>query len=433
MPDWKRLQKLNDGEPIWYSDPQLDTKDEVWLYNKGGALRVWSEGTLDKEDPNVFKGLGPVERRHTLYRLSTLLHVDVEVRGAQSLVRRGTLNGAHLVSRIETSRVEALLARYRKLGFKDGAPWNATKKLVTRRQYHRAPDKYWEVLVDGEHVFEDYSGQTTLASREAALARAEQRVRAKEKAGFVLQNIELTDARFSNPEPKPAPSAPRRAPLPKGPSFPKPQDAFEAVDVAIAMLKDLHARFLTGHFVAEQLDAAKEKKRIATAEEDVSFFKRMHKARIGRWRTAKPGRPKKRESSWDYFLRVYGSITWIVGSGADQGLPMFLCGNVTGGGWSCLEVAEDLYAMDDLVEATGNTDLEDLMVFHGGWHTSRSFAFDPRVGSATGELAIIPFDEGMEKLPRPMKRERVQPFGLWLHKRVTQLVRTAERNLHAAR
>ncbi|MBN8467685.1 hypothetical protein JYJ95_14285 [Corallococcus exiguus] len=147
----------------------------------------------------------------------------------------------------------------------------------------------------------------------------------------------------------------------------------------------------------------------------------MHKARIGRWRTAKPGKPKKRESSWDYFLRVYGSITWIVGGGADQDLPMFLCGNVTGGGWSCLEVADDLYERDDLV------------VFHGGWHTSRSFAFDPRVGSPTGELAIIPFDEGMEKLPRPMKRERVQPFGLWLHKRVVQLVRIAERNLHEAR
>ncbi|WP_158501800.1 hypothetical protein [Vitiosangium sp. GDMCC 1.1324] len=52
--------------------------------------------------------------------------------------------------------------------------------------------------------------------------------------------------------------------------------------------------------------------------------------------------------------------------------------------------------------------------------------------SATGELAIIPFDESMDKLPRPMKRERVQPFGTWLHKRVSQLVRTAEANLREA-
>ncbi|MBN8226828.1 hypothetical protein JYK02_04815 [Corallococcus macrosporus] len=155
----------------------------------------------------------------------------------------------------------------------------------------------------------------------------------------------------------------------------------------------------------------------------------MHKARIGRWRTAKPGKPKKRESSWDYFLRVYGSITWIVGSGADQDLPMFLCGNVTGGGWSCLEIADDVYDIEGLVEATGNTELENLRVFHGGWHTSRSFAFDARVVSPTGEQAIIPFDEGEAELPRPMKRERVQPFGLWLHKRVAQLARTAEENL----
>lgn len=429
MPNWKRLQKLNEGEAIWYSDPQLDTKDEVWFYKQGGALRVWSEGKLHKEDPNVFKGLAPVERRHTLYRLSTLLHVDVEVRGEQSLICRGTLNGAHLISRVETSQVEALLARYRKLGFKDGAPWNATKKFVTRREYHRAPDKYWDVRVDGEHVFEDYREQTTLASREAALERAEKRVRAKEKAGFVLNNIELEKAAFSNPEPKPAPGAPKRAPLPKGPAFPKPKDAFEAVDTAIAMLKDLHERVPTGHFVAELLDAGNEKKRIASAEEHVSFFKRMHKARIGRWKVAKPGKPKKRESSWDYFLRVYGSITWIVGNSVDQDLPMFMCGNVTGGGWSCLEIGDDIYEMDGLVDATGNTDLEDLIVFHGGWHTGRSFAFDSRVVSATGERAIIPFDESMQKLPRPMKRERVQPFGLWLHKRVTQLVRTVEGNL----
>ncbi|WP_239469936.1 hypothetical protein [Archangium violaceum] len=432
MPNWKRLQQLNAGEAIWYSDPQLDTKDEVWFYNQGGALRIWSEGTLHKEDPKVFKGLKPVERRHTLYRLSSLLHVDVEVRGEQSLICRGTLNGAHLVSRIETSRIEALLARYRKLGFKDGAPWNASAKYVTRREYHLNDSKYWDIRVDGEHVFEDYSKQTTLASREAALARAEQRVRAREKAGFQLRNIELEKARFSNPEPKPAPGAPKRAPPPKGPAFPKPQDAFEAVDTAIAMLKDLHTRYPTGHFVAEQLDVAKEKKRIASVEEHASFFKRMHKERIGRWQTAKPGKPKKRESSWDYFLRVYGSITWIVGSGADDDLPMFLCGNVTGGGWSCLEVSNDLYEMDDLVEATGNTDLEELLVFHGGWHTRKSFAFDCRVASPSGELAIIPFDESIEKLPRPMKPERVQPFGTWLHKRVSELIRTAEANLHEA-
>ncbi|WP_158616128.1 MULTISPECIES: hypothetical protein [Corallococcus] len=82
-----------------------------------------------------------------------------------------------------------------------------------------------------------------------------------------------------------------------------------------------------------------------------------------------------------------------------------------------------------LVEATGNADLEALFVFHGGWHTFKSFAFDSRVVSTTGERAIIPFDESMQKPPRPMKRERVQPFGLWLHKRASQLVRTAEGKL----
>ncbi|WP_158501801.1 hypothetical protein [Vitiosangium sp. GDMCC 1.1324] len=50
----------------------------------------------------------------------------------------------------------------------------------------------------------------------------------------------------------------------------------------------------------------------------------------------------------------------------DGDLPMFLCGNVTG--WSCLEIGDDIYAVDELVEASGNSDLEDLIVFHGGAH-----------------------------------------------------------------
>ena len=48
MPNWKHLQQLNGGEAIWYSDPQLSLKDEVWLYSAGGELRVWSAGTLHK-------------------------------------------------------------------------------------------------------------------------------------------------------------------------------------------------------------------------------------------------------------------------------------------------------------------------------------------------------------------------------------------------
>lgn len=145
---------------------------------------------------------------------------------------------------------------------------------------------------------------------------------------------------------------------------------------------------------------------------------------------AKPSAPKKRESSWNYFARVYGSITWVLAGEADEGLSMFYCGNVTGGGWSCLEIdSAGTYEIDELVEATGIEELENLFVFHGGWHDGRSFAFDWRESSPSGEYAIIPFDENIQELPKPTKPARIEPFGQWLYKRVSALTRIAERNL----
>ena len=59
----------------------------------------------------------------------------------------------------------------------------------------------------------------------------------------------------------------------------------------------------------------------------------------------------------------------------------------------------------------------------------RSWAFDRRVNSPTGEYAVIPFSDSLEKLPRPVKPERIVPFGLWLYKRVAALTKVAEKNL----
>ncbi|MBZ4398142.1 hypothetical protein K8640_13180 [Myxococcus sp. XM-1-1-1] len=144
---------------------------------------------------------------------------------------------------------------------------------------------------------------------------------------------------------------------------------------------------------------------------------------------ARPLKPRKKESSWDYFLRVYGSITWIISANADEDLPCFHAGNVTGGGWSCMEIADDVYDINDLVEASGNEALEDLQPFHGGWHVDRSFAFDNRSVNAAGERAIVAFDESITDLPKKTPVGRIQPFGSWLHKRVSLLTSIAESNL----
>ncbi|MCP3060168.1 hypothetical protein LXT21_15395 [Myxococcus sp. K38C18041901] len=426
--DWKRLQKLNGSDAIRRADPQFDSKDEVWFYSEDFELRVWSAGTLYKRDEQAVTFTAPVTARHVLYRGGWLLYVDVTVRGDKATVRRGTLNGHSHVALVDASGVEALLARYRSMGFRDGTPWNATSKKVLERQYRKEETKAWSMTVDGNHTIEERK-EKAHASWEAAVAYAEKRVRAQEKAGFVQYNQELWPAKHPNPEPKPAKGAPKRPKPPKGTKFPKPKDAFEAVDIAVAMLKDLHERFPSGHFITELVDAKKDKKRIESAEEHVSFFVRHHKLRLGQWLKAKPLKPKKKESSWDYFLRVYGSATWILATNASEDLPGFYCGNVTGGGWSCLEISADVYDIGNLVDATGNDELEDLEPFHGGWDINRSFAFDNRASNAAGERAIVPFDENTSDMPKKTPVSRIQPFGLWMHQRVSQMTRIAERNL----
>jgi hypothetical protein len=430
MTDWKRLEKLNGGDRISYLAPRFDTKNEVWFYAESQQLRVWSDGVLHTHDKKADAVTAPVTGRFTLYNPRESLFVDVELRGEQALIRRGVLNGHFLVTRIAPAEAEPLLVRYRALGFREGFPWNATKALATRREYVRPGIAGWSVEVHGNVLMEQVREQSPAESREAAIALAEKRIRAKEKAGFRLYRIELVTAEHPNPEPTPVKDAPARKPLPKRPPVPKPENAYAAVDAAIAMLKDLHERIPTAHFVAECLDPKKDRARVASVESHAAFFLRMHKARVGRWAKAKPRKPKKHESSWEYFASTYGSITWILDGAADQGLAMFNCGDVTGGGWSCLEVDSDSgYSLDGQVEATGNEELEDLFVFHGGLHQDRSWALDQRVSSPTGEYAVIPFSDSLEKLPKPVKPERIVPFGLWLYKRVAALTKVAEKNL----
>ncbi|WP_244237906.1 hypothetical protein [Corallococcus terminator] len=430
MANWKRLEKLNGGEKIYYVEPPLDTKREVWFFAADNRFRVWRDGQLHKGEAKRPQVEGPVTERFTLYKLLEQLFVDVEIRKDAAVVRRGMLNGADLSTRIDPSEVALLLAHYRELGFRDGFAWNATKTRVTRREYRKGVSTRWTVEVDGSTVIEDGRKEFPTASREAAIAHAEKRIRAREKAGFALHLIELWNAKNPNPEPRPPKGVSASKPLPKRPALVKPKDAWTAVDAAIDLLKDLHTRLPKAHFVTECLEPKADRARITSVENAASFFLRMHKARVGRWAKAKPRAPKKGESSWAYFRRVYGSITWILDGQADPGLSMFYCGNVTGGGWSCLEIDSDSdYPLDDLVELTGNEELADLVVFHGGWHHDLSFAFDPREVSPTGEQAIIPFGDNLTRLPRRVKPERIVPFGDWLYRRVVALTKVAERNL----
>lgn len=411
------------------TDALLDAGDEVWSYDQKSQLQISSGGKLTKaKKPNG--ELPSVEARHTLYRIVDSLYVDVEVRGAESVLRRGVLNGREVTIVIPTTEVGTTLAHYRKLGFRDGTPWHASKTRVTLREYKKGSAS-WTIHVDGTFALENWRTPTRAASRDAAIALAEKKIAAKERAGYTLRLIELKDAEHANPEPKLPKSTPATPQFARRPAFPKPATAHGAVDSAIAMLRDLHSRLDRFHFVAECIDpsSAADRARLEAVEGHAAFFLARHAARMGRWKTAKPNTPKLGESSWSYFLRTYGSITWILDRHVDRGLEMFYCGNVSGGGWSCLEIAEDIYDIDGLADATGNPGLEVLDVFHGGWHDGRSFAFDTRTRGRTGDAAIIPFGEDIGELPPAPRANTVKPFGDWLLQRVLTQTKLVEKNI----
>lgn len=387
MANWKRLEKLNGGEPIEPRTPRLDTKDEVWFYSAGHEFRVWSAGVLHKKSENVTTLPAPLSGRFTLYKLIEELFIDVEIRGDQAILRRGIPYGGLVSTVIASSEVEPLLVRYRRLGFRDGTPWNATSQRITLRVYHKGEQQKWEVHIDGDTVRENWREELLVASREAAIAHVEKRIRAKEQEGFQMTQLNVLRVTTSNPEPKPGEGELPRPVIPKQTVIAKPTNAYEAVDAAVAILRELHQRIPRGHFLAEYIDLETEHERITDIEEYEDIFLRLHKRRIGRWRTVKPSDPKTGESSWDYFARVYGSITWIIASEADDGLQMFYCGDVAeGGGRSCLEIDSDgLCDMDALAKENNSTEIKELFVFHGGGHHTDSFAFDQRVSSPTGE------------------------------------------------
>lgn len=426
--NWARIEKLNGG-PIFYTDPPLDEKDEVWFYAKsdksarGYELRVYSRGSLRSASERPDEPRGPITGRATLYDLLATTVVDVELYGETGLLRRGLLNGALVTSALPASELESTLARYRALGFRDGTPWNATPRQVTRRNYLKGSKTSWSAWIDGNSLVElGAKREEVFPSREAAMAALEERVASKRKAGFRLYGIELQGATHANPAPK-RPGAQKR---PRAATTPKPTSPFEAVDAAIAIVTELHTRWPKGHAVLERADAKAERARLDALGLGSSFSRRLHAARFNRWAKSRGG-PKNGESSFQYFARRYGSLTWVVDTALEIDLPGFHVGNVSGGGWSHLEIdADGTYEMDGLIEATGQAELEALLVFHGGWHDGHAFALDRRAKSKSGEHPIVSFDESAPELARSPTRLTIQPFGDWLYARVKKVARAIE-------
>jgi len=131
----------------------LESADETWAYDEKSQLQITSAGKVIK-GKRTHGIVEPVELRHTLYNVTDALYVDVELRGAQAALRRGVLNGHDLVTVIPSAEIPTVLARYRKLGFRDATPWHATKSRVTLRDYRKGSEQ-WTIHVDGTYAIEN--------------------------------------------------------------------------------------------------------------------------------------------------------------------------------------------------------------------------------------------------------------------------------------
>ncbi len=420
-PDWKRLEAVCGGR-VYYVDPPLAHPDETWFYPTAGKLAVLrGEALLVETKPSLHDRL--VSKRRTLYDVLRQLYVDIERRGDQLLVRRGVLNGVFHLGHEAPERLDDLVAHYRERGFAEGSPWGfglfgmASRQLRLEREVACIGVVGCELRTSGGAAWYENLRVESLATPAAAEARAEQLLAEREAAGFVLRNFELL--------------GPIAVEVPN--DLVPSNSAIDAVDRAIERLRALTREFPKGHFLVEELDPIVEAKRLEAMGYE-QFFIDMHEARFGRWRllpaVARAG------SSYAYFLARYGTLTWIVDGALDHGLPTFYCGNVSGGGWSALELGEDLGEADLLADETPDHGYEDGLVFHGGWGRTGYF-FDRRQANAEGEWAIYPIcldgpqdtdPPADDALPDPAT---IEPFGIWLEREVFELVETIRPRLAA--
>jgi hypothetical protein len=423
---WEELDALF-GTQVARVEPLIDRPDEVWarvLDRFAYRLVVWRDGRVIESRPDPLPS--PVRTRSLLLDLARQLVVEREVHGDCVIVRRAILNGPVHESREPPGPPDRPLdlERERRLGFREVSPWSAQPFGRVHRQYMRGRE-VWVIAVDGDTLCEsggkrwsDERRRDPCGSPEAAISLAEQRIAEHLRSGFRLRVIELLDAQRQGEPPAFTPSA----------------DPYTAVDTAVARVRRLAREQPRGHFLVEELDPAAspaDAERLREHGHDQAFLD-LHRARLGRW-AALPDVPRT-GSSLAYFFARYGSLTWIVSRVISDGLPMFHCGNASGGGWCCLELVDAAHDTSAAAAAYPGRGYERGRVFHGGWG-GPGYILDTRVTSPTGEHPIYPFSDAAPIAdrdlmpPEPVDPSAIEPFGFWLERHVHGLVSELERRL----
>lgn len=407
---WTQIEQALGDEKAGYT--YLDTPEECWFAVQDRGLRGWSRGELlleVAEEP----GSAPVAR-HVFHHLDEECFVELTEypEGARRVC--AVDNGALFQTELDPAAIPELCAHYERLGFRRVNPWNLAEDTILWREYRVPTDRKQKVVVsvDGTTCHAEESREC--ATREEAEALAEAQVVALHARGFRLRLMEQWEASESNP---PVASAP---PAPELRAYPEPSSAREAVDQAVARLTELHRALPKAHFVLEALSLPDEQGRLAELGHE--HFTTWYPDMLGRWLASADADVEGATSSYDYFRRRYGSLTWIVRSGSPRELSTFYCGNVSGGGLSPLQIRDQDYGyLEELADAHDEPAYLKLNVFHGGWHDGLSYAFDTRFTSPEGEHPIVDFDECEAPSMLSEAPAEIQPFGFWLLERVKEL------------
>ncbi|MDX2090464.1 MAG: hypothetical protein SFX73_21580 [Kofleriaceae bacterium] len=397
-------------------DVLVETPREVWGRRRDGhayVLEVWRDGQRVEQVAPTALPTSPVRARQMAWSLSLGMAIEREVHDDAVVVRRLHLNGP-----VHTSIEPAGATRELLRGFRDVSPWEIPPFGRFHRQFVRWVDGKADATrmlsVAGSEVrvsggigkpWHHDPKHEPCASPEAAIARHEETAASLVRDGYTLRLIELLDATRYHP----------------APPLTRTEDPYDAVDMAMARIRELRAQYPAGHFCVEEIDPTRDAA-ILERHGYSEFFCEMHAERFGRWASI-PEAPRT-GSSFEYFLARYQSVTWIIADPISTGLPMFYCGNVSGGGWCCLEIGDLEVDLEDTAEVHPGRGYEIARVFHGGWGRT-GYLFDRRVATPTGEHPIyeICLDGAIDELmpEQPTAPETIEAFGHWLEREVHQI------------